>query len=132
LDEIEVYVEAQINPTEDEEKVRIAMENIFGPLVFETQSQQPRKLVGRLKGMGELTKFSDLLRRERIRSATRRVLYGGMTNKSVVFYLNKQAAYVEHVSFSEPSSESPLGPIKVEIICGNPEELIDWLAPKIS
>jgi len=27
-------------------------------------------------------------------------------------------------------AESPLGPIKVQIKCENPKELIDWLAPK--
>jgi len=77
-----------------------------------------------------LTKLYNLLRRERIRDAARAVLFGGMSERTIVFYLNKQVAYVGHVSFSQPVGESPLGPIRVEIECDNPREIIDWLAPK--
>jgi predicted RNA binding protein with dsRBD fold (UPF0201 family) len=48
----------------------------------------------------------------------------------LVFYLNKQAAYAGHVSFSAPDGESPLGPIQVIVETGNPDQLIDWLAGK--
>jgi predicted RNA binding protein with dsRBD fold (UPF0201 family) len=80
--------------------------------------------------MDTLTKLYNLLRRERIRDAARGVLYEGLSEKSIIFYLNKQVAYVGHVSFSKPVGESPLGPIKVEIQCDKPRELIDWLAPR--
>jgi len=39
---------------------------------------------------------------------------------------------VGHISFSEPVGESPLGPIRVEVRCEDPRELINWLAPKTS
>jgi predicted RNA binding protein with dsRBD fold (UPF0201 family) len=48
----------------------------------------------------------------------------------IVFFLNKQAAYAGHVSFSAPEGESPLGPIQVILETENPEQLIDWLAGK--
>ena len=48
----------------------------------------------------------------------------------MVFFLNKQAAYAGHVSFSAPDGESPLGPIQVVLETENPEQLIDWLAGK--
>jgi predicted RNA binding protein with dsRBD fold (UPF0201 family) len=121
----------EINPTEDEEKVKRAVENLLGNAEFEIKQQrQGSLLVAKAEGMDGLTKFYNLLRRERIRDATRRVLFGGLSGKSIVFYLNKQVAYVGHISFSQPTAESPLGPIKVQIQCDNPRELIEWLAPK--
>jgi hypothetical protein len=130
MDEIEVRVETEVNPTEDEAKVRRAVENMFCNLEFEAKPQRGSLLVGKTRGIDGLTKLSNLLRRERIRDAARGVLFEGLSDKSILFYLNKQVAYVGHVSFSKSMGESPLGPIKVEIKCENPRGLIDWLAPK--
>jgi len=131
MDEISVQVEVDRNPTESEDKVKRAVENMFGNLEFEAKPQrQGSLLVGRGRGMDTLTKLYNLLRRERIRDAARGALYDGLSGKSIIFYLNKQVAYVGHVSFSQPLAESPLGPIRVEIQCDNPRELIDWLAPR--
>jgi predicted RNA binding protein with dsRBD fold (UPF0201 family) len=131
MDQISVQVEADVNPTENEDKVKCAVENVFSSLELEAKPQrQGSLLIGRGKGMDSLATLYNLLRREKIRDAARRVLYGGLSGKSIVFYLNKQVAYVGHVSFSNPFGESPLGPIKVEIHCDDPLELIDWLAPR--
>ena len=126
-----VHVEADINFTEDPEKIRRAVENILGNAEFEIKPQSRGSLfIATAKGIDGLTKFQNLLRRDRIRDAARGVLFKGLSGKSIVFYLNKQVAYVGHVSFSQPIAESPLGPIKVQIHCDNPRELIEWLAPK--
>jgi hypothetical protein len=133
MDEINVHIEVEINPTEDDEKVKRAVENMFGQVNFEVKPQQRGSLLtAETKGLDGLTKLQNLLRRERIRAAARGVLFEGLREKSIVFYLNKQVAFVGHVSFSEPVSESPLGSIKIEIHCDNPKELIDWLAPRIT
>jgi len=134
MDEIKVHVEADINPTEDENKVKRAVENMFGSLNFkvETHEHGANLLVGKGKGKEALTKLQNLLRRERIRDAARRALYEGLGEASLTFYLNKQVAYVDHVSFSKPVGESPLGPIRVEVQCSNPRELIAWLTFKTS
>jgi len=131
MDEVSVQMEVDINPTENEDKVKRAVENMFSNLELEFKPQrQGALLIGRGKGMDALTKLYNLLRREKIRDAARSVLYEGLSGKSIVFYLNKQVAYVGHISFSNPVGESPLGPIKVEIHCDNPRGLIDWLAPR--
>lgn len=133
MDEVEIRVEADVNPTEDEAKVKRAVENMFGNVEFEVGPQHRGSLlVARAKGTEGLTKLYNLLRRERIRSAARSVLYDGMGERSIVFYLNKQAAFVGHVSFSQPIGESPLGAIRVEIACNDPRSVIDWLAPRIA
>ncbi|MDH5462555.1 MAG: hypothetical protein OEX09_10090, partial [Candidatus Bathyarchaeota archaeon] len=118
MDEVDIHVEVEVNPTEDLEKVKKAVENIFGNMEFEaTPEKRGNLLVAQAMGVNGLTKLRDLLRRERIRDAARGVFFEGLSKKSVVFYLNKQVAYVGHISFSEPVGESPLGPIKVQIRC---------------
>lgn len=131
MNEISIYMEAEVNPTEDIDKVRMAVENVFGKIEFEVKPRERGSiLVGKAKGLDGLTKLQNLLRREQIRDAARGVLFEGLSGKSIIFYLNKQVAYVSHISFSGPEAESPLGPIRVQIQCDNPRELIDWLAPK--
>jgi len=120
-----------VNPTEDPEKVRTAVSKVIGDLELETKHEWDRTLlVGKSEGMGALEKFHDFLRRERILDAARRIMFQGLTGKTITFYLNKQVAFVGHISFSQPEKESPLGPIMVRIFCENPKELIDWLTPR--
>jgi predicted RNA binding protein with dsRBD fold (UPF0201 family) len=75
-----------------------------------------------------LERFRMILQRDRIRAAARSVLRRSVGSNRIVFYLNKQAAYAGHVSFSAPEGESPLGPIQVIVETENPDQLIDWLA----
>jgi len=125
---IDVYVEAEIHPTEDPERVRQAVENILWNPEFEVKPlERVSLLTARAKGRESLTKLYNLLRRERIRDAARTLLIQGRRGKSLVFYLNKQVAYMGHLSFSEPEAESPLGPIRVQIRCEDPREIIEWL-----
>ena len=131
MDEININVEVEVNPTEDPVKVKTAVENIFGNIELEIKTQRGGSLlIAKATGRDSLSKLYNLLRRERIRDAARGAFFEGLSERSVIFYLNKQVAYAGHISFSEPEAESPLGPIKVEIQCDNPKELIEWLAPK--
>jgi hypothetical protein len=131
MDEISVYIEAEINPTESEDKVKQAIQNIFGNVQTKVQSiHKGDLLTAETRGLESLTKLCNLLRRERIRDAARGILFGGLDGKTISFCLNKQVAFAGHVSFSKEIAESPLGAIKVKIKCENPRELIDWLAPK--
>jgi len=131
MNEIVVHVEVEVNPTEDLEKVKRAVENIFGATEFEVESKKwGRLLIAKTRGTEGLTKLYNLLNRERIRAAARKVFFSGMGDKSVLFYLNKQVAYAGHISFSQQTAESPLGPINVQIRCDNPRKLIKWLTPK--
>ena len=128
MDDIIFHVDAEVNPTESEDKVKKAVENMFGSI--STTVKPLRKgsiLVGEANGQEPLSKFYSLLCREHIRAAARTVLLGGMDKKTVSFCLNKQAAFVGHVSFAEETAESPLGSIRVKIECRNPREVIDWL-----
>lgn len=128
---VEVKVEVEVNPTEDADKVRVAVQKVLGNINLEFVGEgEYGRLIGKAEGLEALTRFYDLLRRERILDAARTVLLRGVQGKKIVFYLNKQVAYVGHISFSQPYGESPLGPICVEIECDDPHSLIDWLTPK--
>jgi predicted RNA binding protein with dsRBD fold (UPF0201 family) len=133
MDDVSIKLEAEINPTETEDKVRKAVENIFGNVSPQIKIQPLYKrglLTAEIQGREALTKLCNLLRRERIRDAARGIFFEGLEGKTITFYLNKQAAFAGHVSFSKEAAESPLGPIKVQIKCKDPRELIDWLTSK--
>src|SRR3972149_9087007 len=128
MDEISVKVEVEINPTESEDKVQRAVENIFGNVAMQTKPMRRGKLlIAESTGIEGLTKFYNLLRRERIRDASKKALFEGIDKNTLTFFLNKQVAYAGHVSFSKEVAESPLGPIKVTIRSENPRQVIDWL-----
>jgi len=128
---VKVYVD--VNPTEDPNKVRVAVEKMLGGIPLEIVREGDREqIVGKSEGLEALLRFHDLLRREQILDAARKVLFKGIQGNTIRFYLNKQVAYVGHISFSQSAGESPLGPIHVEIESENPRAVIDWLAPKTS
>ena len=128
MDEITVHVETEVNPTESEEKVKEAVQNIFGNMPIQTKSSMKKTLLtAEANGREALAKFYNLLARERIRAAARTVLLAGIQKKTIIFCLNKQVAHAGHISFSAETAESPLGPIKVKIECENPRNLVSWL-----
>jgi predicted RNA binding protein with dsRBD fold (UPF0201 family) len=129
--EVTVFVDTQINPTENEDSVKTAVNNFLDNATITIKpSIKGRSLTAIAKGQDSLFKLRNLLRNDRIRDASRRLLFKSIRGNVISFYLNKQVAFVGHISFSEESSESPLGPIRVNIETDNPEQLIDWLAEK--
>ena len=131
MSDIQVTIEAQINPTEEPQKVKQAVQNVFGPVDFKLKPKTwGQLLTAQTTGTEGLTKLSNLIKRAQIIAASRKVLRSSATDNSITFYLNKQVAYAGHISFSQQTAESPLGPIKVEIKCDNPRKLIDWIAPR--
>jgi predicted RNA binding protein with dsRBD fold (UPF0201 family) len=131
MDEITVSIATDIRNTENEEKVKKAISNIFGDINPSINlSSNLKKLEVELKGKEALYRFRDLLKLDQIRTASRKVFFKGVMEKRIVFFLNKQVAFVNHISFSEEVSESPLGSIRIEIKSENPKSLINWLAPK--
>jgi len=133
MEEVSLHVEAEINPTESQEKVEQAIKNIFGDINLKVKPLHKASLmVGEGNGKESLTRLCDMLRREHIRSAARAVFIDGMDKRAIRFCLNKQVAYAGHISFSKETAESPLGPIKIKIECKDPRGLVEWLAPRIT
>ena len=129
--EVTVHVEAEINPTENEEKVRAAVTNFLGNASITIKpSGKTDTLTAEAKGQDSLFKLRNILRSDKIRDAARKALFHSIRGNSLSFCLNKQVAFAGHVSFSEETAESPLGPIHVTIETDSPQQLIEWLAEK--
>ncbi len=133
MNDIIVNIEVEVNKTEDTEKVKQAVQNIFGAVTFDVKPKTWGQLLkAQTRGTEGLTKLVNMLKRAQILAAARKVLRSGTDETSITFYLNKQVAYAGHVSFSEQTAESPLGPIKVVINANDPQKLVDWLTPRPS
>ncbi len=127
---VKIRVEVEIRPTEDERKVKKAVLNVFEPEKINIINIGERRLlVAEANSYYSLLKLHELLRRERILDAARSYMIKGMAPGLLVFKLNKQAAYMGHVSFVDYDSEAPLGPITFIIETSRVSELVDWLAP---
>ena len=131
MNDVTVNIEVEVNKTEDTEKIKQAVQNIFGAVTFDAKPKTWGQLLkAQTSGTQGLTKLANMLKCAQILAAARKVLRSGTDETSITFYLNKQVAYAGHVSFSEQTAESPLGPIKIQIITDNPRQLIDWIAPR--
>jgi len=131
MEEVIVQIETQVNPTENPEKIKTALRNIFGEVTVSISPEgKDNVLVANVAGQDSLIKFRNLLRSDRIRDAARKALFRSIKGNTISFCLNKQVAFAGHVSFSQETAESPLGPIRVEIASSNPRKLIEWLAEK--
>lgn len=129
--EVTVFVEAEINPTENEDNVKVAINNVLGNATITIKpSIKGCTLTAVAKGQDSLIKLRNLMRNDRIRDASRKLLFKSIRGNMISFCLNKQVAFAGHVSFSEETAESPLGPIRFNIESDNTEQLIDWLAEK--
>ncbi len=118
---VAVKIFCKICPSEDPEKVRDAVMNIFPDAVLEGTDE-------RLEGTGTADRFFDLIRKQKILDSTRSTMFKGVRRNSIVLHLNKQVATVGKVSFTEP--RTILGTIQVTIECDDPEAMIDFIAPR--
>jgi predicted RNA binding protein with dsRBD fold (UPF0201 family) len=130
--EVTVFVETEVYPTESEDNVKAAVNNVLGNADITIKpSIKGSTLSAVAKGQDSLLKLRNLMRNDRIRDAARRLLFKSIRGNIISFCLNKQVALAGHVSFSEEIAESPLGPIRVSIETDHPQQLIEWLAEKI-
>jgi len=130
---VKITVEAEIRPTEDEEKVRKAILNFFTPSSIRVEERgRERVLIAEAERAEALQRLHLKLREQRILDAARSMIMRWSSEDKVVFYLHKQAAFMNRITFCLPEGESPLGPIKVEILESDVRAVIDWLAPPTS
>lgn len=131
MDAVTVHAETEIYPTESEEKVKTALNNILGNVSMRIkQDGRENVFIAEAEGQESLVKFRNILRSDRVRDASRKALFRSTRGSTIRFCLNKQVAFAGHISFCEETAESPLGPIKVTIETDNPQQLIEWLAEK--
>jgi len=129
---IRIVVEAKLNPTEDEAKVKRALLNIFPDAKAVKVTKPDGAELIQLNGssMNFLDTFRRLIKQERIRDTARKVFSARTESHQIMIYLHKQAAFAGHVSFCAPVGESPQGPITIRIDSATPESVVDYLTAK--
>lgn len=121
-------VRAEIRPTEDLKKVVKAVRKIFPDIEVRVVCERGREyVVGTSSGLDSLDHLRMCLRSQRILDAARASIRKHSAGNVLKFMLNKQAALVGVVNFTD--GESPLGPIVVEIETDEPEKLLRYIAP---
>src|ERR1043165_1859635 len=83
-------------------------------------------IIARCLDLGCLTTTYDQIRSRAALGVLRRMLEDNRISNTTWFLLNKQAAFAGVVVVTEDETESPLGPIRVKIVCDELDELIDW------
>jgi predicted RNA binding protein with dsRBD fold (UPF0201 family) len=126
-----VRVEAEVRPTEDVERVKKAILNVFTPdtIHVEDLGGGYQLVVAESYSLKGLVKLHEKLRMERILDAARSYMLRGIDRGLLVFKLNKQAAFVGRVSLVDLDAEAPLGPIVFTIEHSDPRAVVNWLAP---
>ncbi len=99
-----IEILCSINPSEDPNKVKSAILNIF---------PNCKTKIEKFSIKGESNDLHSLEK--------------NLENNSTWFYLNKQAAFADKIAICEESDESPLGPIKVILTSTQIDRIIDWL-----
>jgi predicted RNA binding protein with dsRBD fold (UPF0201 family) len=122
---LRVIVEAEVRPTESEEKVKRAVLAIVKPSTLSTESLYGGfKLIrAECNSLECLEPLKNMARKQQVEPALRSYLLKYKQASRIVLLLHKQAAYVEKLSLIDSERESPLGPIKLEIECSSEEEL---------
>jgi predicted RNA binding protein with dsRBD fold (UPF0201 family) len=125
---MKIKIEAEVYPTESREKVMQAVKNLFPSSDLHVQAQgNIEVVVGEGAGLEFLENLKNMLRSRKVRAAARSILRQSKLNGKLVFYMNKQAAYAKQASFTEPFTESPLPPIRVEVESDDVDKVIEWL-----
>ena len=122
---IMVQIFCEINPSEDLEKIKTSIFNLFPDLKIKIQENQ---LFGSSNDIKLLSKVVKSIKNRKTINVLSRIMRSNMTDDSTWFYLNKQAAFVDVVALCNEADESALGPIKIVLNSNNIEEIIEKLA----
>tara|TARA_B100001559_G_C16263697_1_gene512718 strand:+ start:318 stop:701 length:384 start_codon:yes stop_codon:yes gene_type:complete len=117
-----IQIFCEINPSEDPEKVKLAVNNIFPDMELEISETD---ISGKTNNFSALSQISKSIHEKNIKNTYQRILKNNNDGDSTWFYLNKQAAFVNTVALCSDANESSLGPIKVILRSNNIEQVID-------
>ena len=117
-----IQIFCEINPSEDPEKVKLAINNIFPNLILEITDTD---ITGKSNNIQILSQISKSIHENNIKKTYQRILKNNRNSDSSWFYLNKQAAFVNIVALCSEANESSLGPIKVILRSNDIEQVID-------
>ena len=117
-----IQIFCEINPSEDSEKVKLAVNNIFPDMELEISDTD---ITGKTNNLAILSQISKSIHEKNVKNTYQRILKNNNDGESTWFYLNKQAAFVNTVALCSEANESSLGPIKVILRSNDIEQTID-------
>ena len=124
-EKIVIQVFCEINPSEDLEKIKTSIFNLFPDLKIKIQEN---RLSGSSNDIELLSKVIKSIKNRQTVSVLSRIMKTNMAENSTWFYLNKQAAFVDVIALCNEADESALGPIKIVLNSNNIEEIIENVA----
>jgi predicted RNA binding protein with dsRBD fold (UPF0201 family) len=129
---IRVELWAEVKPTEDIEKVKTAITNLCPPVTFEVthQKQQTTILEGHATGPETIAMLAKKFREHRILQAVRNQLLNLVQNQTLVFGMQRQAAYANRFHLCDVNDSSAMGPIRVKITATHIHDVIDYISPE--
>ncbi|MCE7699435.1 MAG: hypothetical protein K8E24_011745 [Methanobacterium paludis] len=116
---------ADVNPTEDLEKVIKSLSNMFDYDDIEIEE-------GYIVVSGEkpsIERLKESLKNRQIRDTAEKILFKGIDGNEILFSLSKQAALVDVPNFVDGELSS-LGEIKVKIDTDDVEGFIKWITER--
>lgn len=120
-----VEITCPVNLSEDLDKVKQAISNIFLDLTIKNENFSIKAQSNELKS---LKKIYETISSSQSQKIYTRNLENNLEGDSTWFFLNKQAAFVGIVAICDEAEESPLGPIKVTLTSSNIDAIIDWIS----
>ena len=119
-----IQVFCEINPSEDIEKVKTVIFNLFPELKIKIKGNT---ISGNSDDLELLSKVLASIKSRKIKNVFLRILNLNIRDNSTWFYLNKQAAFVNVVALCNEADESALGPVKVVLESNDIEETIETI-----
>ena len=117
-----IQIFCEVNPSEDPEKVKLAVNNVFPDIELEVSDFN---ITGKTNDIQILSQISKSIHEKNTKNTYQRILKKNNDGDSTWFYLNKQAAFVNTVALCIEANESSLGPIKVILRSNDIQHIID-------
>src|SRR5579884_2923863 len=121
---------AKLNPSEDPKAVETAIRLLAYPEVESETKFTNDEIRIIFTGSAALKKMRDQAAARRVRAVLRRLLISNYSAGKITIMLNRQALTRGIISFSE--SESPLGPVYLEIYTGELQAIASYLTSEKS
>ena len=130
---MEIFIICQVNPTEDINKVRIALENLLGRSDFESPDNDVREISSTYTHRDSVNLVREAIHETRIIDAARKRLQSNWNGTSTSIHFDKQAALMRKLRIIDDNQElPPLGSIEMVLSFESEqefEEFVNWFTP---
>jgi len=131
---MQLELQCPVFPTEDLEKVSIALTNIFPHINIDFETTQPiDEIAIKIGGKDSVAFLRQFVHETRIIDAVRKKLVANWTGSETIIHFDKQTAYIGKIRLiDEVDDVSSLGSIETKFIFENDTEFetfLSWFVP---